>query len=224
MWLSLITVSLLSRHVWCRASTGEVFVARRRRLATGAAQLRSDTVSATSEADASARRAKPRANKMAKTGRNAVVSAVFSLRGGALNCRRCSLRECCLLEGQPASGPKRLATTRHWVPHGLRRRLYEQKPRHHAQGAQKYRQAPGRRQNPSLQRNETPPMRGGGPGGRRARPGSSLTIWCKTASNVRPCFRGTAEGVNSCKRRSDNTRNKPQQRCGRRLSWVRCSP
>ena len=127
---------LLLRHVWCRASTGELFVARRRRLATGAAQLRSDTVSATSEADASARRAKPRANKMAKTGRNAVVSALFSLHGGALNCRRCSLRECCLLEGEPASGPKRLATTRHWVPHGLRRHLADQKPRHRAQGAQ----------------------------------------------------------------------------------------
>ena len=119
MWLSWITVSLLSRHVWCRASTGELFVARRRRLATGAAQLRSDTVSATSEADASARRAKPRANKMAITGRNAVFSVVFSLRGGALNCCRCSLRRVSarLLEGQP-SGPKRLATTRHWVPHG----------------------------------------------------------------------------------------------------------
>ena len=90
---------LLLRHVWCRASTGELFVARRRRLATGAAQLRSDTVSATSEADASTRRAKPRANKMAKTGRNAVVSALFSLHGGALNCRRCSLRECYLQGG-----------------------------------------------------------------------------------------------------------------------------
>ena len=174
MWLSLITVSLLLRHVWCRASTGEVFVARRRRLATGAAQLRSDTVSATSEADASARRAKPRANKMAKTGRNAVVSAVFSLRGGALNCRRCSLRECCLLEGQPASGPKRLATTRHWVPHGLRGRLAEHKPRHRAQGAMstnKHRDAA--KDHPC---SETRFLRCEEEAlvGRRARPGSSL--------------------------------------------------
>ena len=135
MWLSLITVSLLSRHVWCRASTGEVFVARRRRLATGAALLRSEMVSATSEADASARRAKPRANKMAITGRNAASNAVFSLRGGALNCRRCSLRECCLrLRGVQPERPTRLVILTSRCSMDSFRRLADQKPRHRAQG------------------------------------------------------------------------------------------
>lgn len=203
---------MLSRHVWCRASTGELFVARRRRLATGAAQLRSDTVSATSEADASARRAKPRANKMAKTGRNAVVSAVFSLRGGALNCRRCSLRECCLLRGNPRAARNASQRT--------------------SLGAARTPKTPGRAKSRGIMlrepktpaSNTTPPK--ALPAAQRDASGAARTgswarpprlrpcpgILAKTASDVRSRFRDAAEGVNSCKRRSDNALNELQQR------------
>ena len=75
----------------------------------------------------------------------------------------------------------------------------------------KHRQAPGRRKRPSLQRNETPPTRGEEGLLGRGRPDLDLH-WHHTASHVKSASADTAEGVNSCKRRSDNALNELQQR------------